>query len=43
MLLAMGLEKFQGWDRIIVNFFKEFWQKLSDPNAAIENKAFMKG
>ena len=42
-LFAMGLEKSQGWDEIIVELFKEFWHDLSDPITAIAKKSFSKG
>ena len=39
----MKEDKSPGWDGIIVEFFKEFWQDLSDSVIAITNKAFTKG
>ena len=42
-LFALGLEKFVGWDRIIGEFMKEFWEELSEPIIKIANRSFLEG
>lgn len=39
----MGMGKSPGWDRISVEYFKEFWDDLEDLAVILANRAFKEG